>query len=132
MSTSYVVLVNVFHRIRYVMVRMTVRTTQMKQTAVRRLLCTREPLCENVSVSLPIAVDCTTENQMRLENITTGYDGDNRLMVCGRVEICHNGTYGTACDVGWDDKDALVACKSFYGGDFYGGKLLLNQTTPYT
>ena len=77
-------------------------------------------------------MECTTENQMRLENITTGYDGDNRPMVCGRVEICHDGAYGTACDVGWDDKDALVACKSFYGGDFYGGKPLLNQTTPYT
>ena len=47
----------------------------------------------------------------------------------GRVEILHNGTWGTICDHDWEQEDAQVACQSlgFYGAvravrnAYYGG-----------
>lgn len=29
----------------------------------------------------------------------------------GRVEICHNNSYGTVCSNHWDDLDAKVTCR---------------------
>ena len=35
----------------------------------------------------------------------------------GRIEILHNGTWGTICDHDWEQEDAQVTCRSlgFYG-----------------
>lgn len=44
-------------------------------------------------------------------------EGDIRLVgganssTEGRVEICHNGDFGTVCDQMWDVSDASVVCR---------------------
>jgi len=40
---------------------------------------------------------------MRLEGGESPYQG--------RLEICHNGNWGTVCSHGFDNRDARVACR---------------------
>lgn len=55
------------------------------------------------------------------------YDGSVRLIggengAEGIVELCRNFRWGgTVCDMGWDDRDAVVACRN---AGFFGGTLL--------
>ena len=49
-------------------------------------------------------------------------DGNSRIVdgetfYEGRVEICRNSRWRTICDIGWDDVDATVVCRSY---DFFG------------
>ena len=51
------------------------------------------------------AVTCAMEGDIRLVNGSTSTERE------GRVEVCHNGFWGTVCNDSWTEEDAYVVCK---------------------
>ncbi|NWI14416.1 C163A protein, partial [Crypturellus soui] len=58
-------------------------------------------------------------------------DGDSPCL--GRLELFHNGSWGTVCDDGFDLRDAAVACRQLGCGDaisIHGGAIFGEGTGP--
>lgn len=46
------------------------------------------------------------------------YDiGELLISLEGTFEVCVNGQYGSVCDIGWDEQDALAICRSEIGSN---------------
>ena len=69
------------------------------------------------SCSELISMIACVENEMRLQNRTTTYDGNLRIYT-GRVEVCINGIYHSICNIGWDNHDAQVVCNQIYSSRY--------------
>ena len=63
-------------------------------------------------------LECTN-GDIGLRNSTLALDrGETLVTYRGRVDVCVNGSFFPICDVGWDNRDAQVACRQLYGSNF--------------
>ena len=62
-------------------------------------------------------IPCYREGSIRVANGTYTYSRnfDGGATYAGRIEVCYNGSYGSVCDVGWDEEDASIVCRNSFG-----------------
>ena len=64
----------------------------------------------NCSHSKDVALSCRAEGAVRL-SYKKGLGYYNPGAQAGRLEVYHNGRWGTVCSIGFDQVDADVACR---------------------
>ncbi|XP_064394599.1 deleted in malignant brain tumors 1 protein-like isoform X5 [Halichondria panicea] len=96
--------------------------TMCNGTETNPLLCPVSPVTDPncYSTSRLAAVRCTevltqcfNDGEFILANRTNEVFGPNgEYSFTARVDVCYNGSYGSVCDIGFDETDARVLCRN--------------------
>ena len=62
-------------------------------------------------------ISCGTKGEIiglniTYENYLGSITGHGQLGLTAQLAVCHNGVYSSICDVGWDQENADVYCRS--------------------